>query len=130
MPKGDRLTPKRDAFINRYLETGNATQAVVDTYDVKDRSVARAMGSEILATPNVQQEMQRRKGFSEETRAIVEAGLRAAIANAHECLLHEDPDVQKAARKDLIEASKLFEEKQDSKGNKTTHNHLHLPSRA
>lgn len=125
-----KLTLKQEKFVQKYLETGNATEAATQAYDVGNRNVARAMGAENLAKPAVQQEVQTRKGFSDETRAIIEAGLRHAIANARECLHSDESDVVKAARKDLIEASKLADDRTDLKTRAALHNHLHLPARS
>ena len=53
--KGQKLTPKLKRFADAYLENGNATQSVVDAkYDVKNRNVARNMGTVNLAKPSVQ----------------------------------------------------------------------------
>jgi hypothetical protein len=55
----ERPTYKQAAFAKAYIEEkGNATEAVVKAgYKVKDRTVAKAMGTEILAVPSVQREI-------------------------------------------------------------------------
>ncbi len=54
MAKGSTLTVKEKRFAEKYVETGNATQAIVDAgYKVKSRSVARNMGSENVAKPDI-----------------------------------------------------------------------------
>lgn len=58
------LTPKQDRFakeIIKQIEAGenpNATAAAMTAYDVKDRSVANAIGSENLAKPSIQEELE------------------------------------------------------------------------
>jgi phage terminase small subunit len=47
-------------FIERYLMHFNATKAYSDTYGVKNMDAARASASKLLASPNVQQYLQRR----------------------------------------------------------------------
>jgi len=56
------LTKKRRGFVNDFAETGNATLAVKKNYKVKNDETARAMGSELLTFPNVQEEL-RKLGF-------------------------------------------------------------------
>ncbi len=56
------LTKKRRGFVNDYADTGNATRAVQNNYPVKNIETARAMGSELLTFPNVQEEL-RKLGF-------------------------------------------------------------------
>ena|SRR3990167_2941897 len=48
MPKTRDLTLKQKKFIKRYLETGNAAQAIIDSYDVVNRDTAAEMGSQNL----------------------------------------------------------------------------------
>lgn len=48
-----KLTKKQRGFVKDYLETGNGTEAAVRNYGVKDRSVARSVGSENLAKPYI-----------------------------------------------------------------------------
>lgn len=48
-----KLTKKQKDFADKYLETGNATQAAVEVYDVKSRGVARRVGSENLSKPDI-----------------------------------------------------------------------------
>jgi hypothetical protein len=43
------LTLKQRKFLKLYLELGNATEAAMRVYDVKDRDSANAIGSENLA---------------------------------------------------------------------------------
>ncbi len=49
----DKLTKKQQGFVEDYLETGNATEAAERNYDVKDRSVANAIGAENLSKPSI-----------------------------------------------------------------------------
>ena len=48
-----QLSLKQQKFISDYLKTGNATEAALRNYDVKDRSVARRIGSENLSKPDI-----------------------------------------------------------------------------
>lgn len=54
------LTLKQRKWIKEYIETGNATEAAMRVYDVKDRDSANAIGSENLAKlsmPELMEEM-------------------------------------------------------------------------
>jgi len=51
---GKRISKKEKGFAKDYVKTGNATEAIVRNYDVKDRNVARTMGAENLAKPRIQ----------------------------------------------------------------------------
>ena len=44
-----KLTLKQSKFLDVYFETGNATEAAMQAYDVKVRATARQIGSENLA---------------------------------------------------------------------------------
>lgn len=48
MGKKKKLTIKQRKFIDLYLETGNATEAAMQSYNVKDRESAAAVGYETL----------------------------------------------------------------------------------
>ena len=49
MPKTKDLTIKQRKFLDVYIQTGNASEAAMQSYDVKDRTSARAIGTENLA---------------------------------------------------------------------------------
>lgn len=50
----EKLTKKQEEFAKSYLDTGNATKAVIEAgYDVKNNEVARSIGSENLTKPNI-----------------------------------------------------------------------------
>lgn len=66
----NKLTIKQTGFVRDYLETGNATEAIRRNYGVIDDSTARAMGSENLAKPNIQQ-------------SILEALVKNGLTNEH-----------------------------------------------
>lgn len=53
-----KLTKKQRGFVKDYLETGNATQAVLKNYNVKDRIVAKSVGSENLSKPYIRDVIQ------------------------------------------------------------------------
>ena len=43
----EELTKKQKAFADNYIETGNATESVIEAgYDVKDENSAAVIGSE------------------------------------------------------------------------------------
>lgn len=46
--KGDELTLKQRNWLKVYLETGNATEAAMQSYDCKDRETAATVGWENL----------------------------------------------------------------------------------
>lgn len=52
-----KITKKRKGFAKDYVETGNATEAAVRNFNVKDRDVARRVGSELLTFPDVIEEV-------------------------------------------------------------------------
>jgi hypothetical protein len=81
-----RLTVKQRRFIDNYLQTSNATQAVIDAgYKVKSRNVARAVGSEVLTQPAVIEtieEILNRQGLSipsvvGKLERVIDSGLKA-----------------------------------------------------
>ncbi len=49
-----KLSPRQVKFAQKYIETGNATQAVIDAgYKLKNRAVAKTTGSNLLANEKV-----------------------------------------------------------------------------
>jgi hypothetical protein len=59
-----KLTKKQRGFVNDYVETGNATFAAKENYNITTEGSARAVGSENLTKPNIQAELHR-LGFDE-----------------------------------------------------------------
>lgn len=53
------LTKKRRGFVKDYVKTGNATEAAVRNFDVKDREVAKSVGSELLTFPDVKEAVEK-----------------------------------------------------------------------
>ncbi len=51
--KQPKLTKKQRGFVRDYLESGNATAAAKNNYDVSNDLTARVIGSENLTKPNV-----------------------------------------------------------------------------
>ena len=52
----EELTKKQKAFADNYIETGNATESVIDAgYDVKDENSAAVIGSENLRKLNIRE---------------------------------------------------------------------------
>lgn len=48
-----KLTKKQRGFVNDYADTGNATIAVKENYDVSDDNTAASIGSENLTKPKI-----------------------------------------------------------------------------
>ncbi len=76
-PKPRRLSLKQRKFIDKYLETGNATQSALNVYDT-EYNTARAIGSENLSKPAIYQEIQSRiqedsKRARERMRELIES---------------------------------------------------------
>ena len=68
-----KLTKKRKGFVKDFIETENATEAVVRNYDVKNRVVAKTVGSELLTFPNVIEAIEvKRKSLKE---ALIDKGI-------------------------------------------------------
>lgn len=58
------LTLKQHAFVDNYIQTGNATDATVKAGYTQDRDSAAQVGSRLLRNVKVQQEIKRRLGIS------------------------------------------------------------------
>ena len=65
------LTKKQRGFVNDYADTGNATQAALKNYDVKDAHVAQAVGSENLSKPIIQEALKGLGFDSNNARRVV-----------------------------------------------------------
>ena len=50
-----KLTFKQQCFVADYIKTGNGTQAVCDSYDVKDRDSAKVMAHKLKRAPRIRQ---------------------------------------------------------------------------
>lgn len=87
------LTKKQLGFANDYLDTGNATQAVLNNYDVKSKdplNVAGAIGSENLTKPKV--------------IAYLESKAEEVASNMYRLALYaESEQVQVSAGKDVLD---------------------------
>lgn len=80
MKNSKRLTLKQKKFISKYLENGgNGQEAVLLTYNTQDSNTARAIASENLTKPNVQEHIQRLSKKHEITVDLVLERLRQAI---------------------------------------------------
>jgi len=53
------MTLKQKLFAEKYLEFGNGTRAVLDTYNVKDANVASSIAYKNLRKPEIQAEINR-----------------------------------------------------------------------
>lgn len=51
------LTKKQRGFVNDFVDTGNATLAAKENYDVTTDGAARSIGSENLTKPNILAEL-------------------------------------------------------------------------
>src|SRR3990167_1074175 len=72
----EELTKKQKAFADNYIETGNATQAVIDAkYDVKDENSAAVIGSENLRKLNVREYIEENAGGA--ASRIVDISMKA-----------------------------------------------------
>lgn len=115
--KKKRLSKKRRGFAKDFALTGNATEAAVRNFDVKDRDVARRVGSELLTFPDVIAEVERH----EETlkSALEKKGITPEkIADKVNELL-ESPNY-KAINNGLQHATKIYgveDEKPPTQGN-------------
>lgn len=50
----ERLTKKQRGFVKDYIETGNGQESALNNYDTEDLNTARAIASENLTKPNIQ----------------------------------------------------------------------------
>lgn len=77
--KQRRLTIKQRRFINKTLQTGNATQAALEVYDVKSQKVAKDLAAENLSKPAIREQIERALAEEElETKDIFKMLLQNA----------------------------------------------------
>lgn len=62
------LTPKQSAFIDHYLELGNATEAYKRAYDCKNDVTARTNANKNLQKPTIRAYIDRRRAQMDEER--------------------------------------------------------------
>ena len=60
MPKGDELTGKQRAWLDRFMVSLNATEAARGIYDTDDYSTLQTIGSENMSKPVIKAEIDRR----------------------------------------------------------------------
>lgn len=91
MAKGSTLTLKEKRFADKYLETGNKTEAIVAAgYKVKDRKIASAMGSQNYAKLSV--------------REYIESQSKGAMSRIVEMSINANTEqVKLAANKDILD---------------------------
>lgn len=65
------LTKKRRGFVNDYADTGNATEATIRNFNVKNRIVAKSVGSELLTFPAIQEELKKLGFDSNNARRVI-----------------------------------------------------------
>lgn len=58
MKKKQKLTRKQSKFVDIYAKTGNGTKSALESYDVKNESVASSIASENLRKPEIQKAIQ------------------------------------------------------------------------
>lgn len=64
-----KLTPKQQAFVDIYIETGNATQSYIDAgYKATSRAVAEANARRLLANDSVKEFLQERMSEKDNDR--------------------------------------------------------------
>lgn len=63
-PLVDGLTIRQAKFVERFIETQNATESIVYAYGVSDRNSAAVRGSRMLRLGKVQQAIQQRLGIA------------------------------------------------------------------
>lgn len=126
MPKGDKPTLKQKEFAKLYVQTGNATEAAVQVYDVGNRNTAQALGSENLAKPIVQAEID---SLTQTMREITSNALQEAIAHARKDLAHSDEKVQREARKFLLDCTLAFSAPKEVPRTAVQNNRYYLPKR-
>lgn len=84
------ITPKQKKFAQKYIETGNGALAARETYDVSTDESARAIASQNLTKPSVQEYLQSRA--------------EKAAAMVYEISQHgESDDVKLKASKDILD---------------------------
>ncbi|KKP86220.1 MAG: hypothetical protein UR89_C0029G0005 [Candidatus Roizmanbacteria bacterium GW2011_GWA2_35_8] len=88
----NKLTYKQKAFVNEFVKSKNATSSAMNVYHVKNRSVARQIGSENLAKPYIRQSIDmllQASGYDPEAsiKALIEneqvgAGVKATASDS------------------------------------------------
>ena len=113
--KLQKLTKKQIGFVNDYVETGIASLAVKNNYNVQNDLTARVIGSENLTKPNVIQAIEvKRKSLKE---ALIERGITEdKIALKVDELL--DSGDGNLIDKGLKHATNIYGIKYDEEGNK------------
>jgi len=92
------LTLKQKLFIKEYVKSKNATQSASKVYNVKNRNVAKNIGSENLSNPNIKNRLER-------LLREVEYSPKLSISNLMDI---EATKVYKTTAGDKIRASELL----------------------
>lgn len=74
-----KITIKQKKFIDRYIETGNATQAAFEVFNVKSRHNAKILGWNYLQKPKVKKEVERLMEKHEVTDEFLMQRLREGL---------------------------------------------------
>lgn len=96
----DDLTIKQRKFVNRYVETGNAKQSVLDSYDAKEVS-ASGIATKLLKKPKIQRAIDKslaKAGFDEDFAA---ATLKTVVEEGYH-------NLDKTRPADILRALKLY----------------------
>jgi len=110
MAQRTKLTLKQERFAKAYIVDGNATEATIKAgYNVKNRDVAAAVGSEVLTVPKVQAAIQDWRAFLEDQ---IMPSLQVVKDLAQTA---EDPRVRLAASKDLLARAGVGKQVQNQK---------------
>jgi len=99
MTAAGKLTFKQKIFADSYIKTGNGTQSALKIYNVKNKSVARQIGSENLTKPYI-------KSYIE--NAIKKSGYNPVKTLNHLQSTEEKGYRSRATVKDALHASEIL----------------------
>lgn len=108
--KPRKLTKKREGFVRDYVETGNAAEAAARNYPVKNRDVAKSVGSELLTFPDVIEAVEERKETLKEALEAVGVTPKKIATKVKVLLDAKDPKGNpdyKAIDKGVAHATKI-----------------------
>ncbi len=108
--KPRKLTKKREGFVKDYVETGNATEAAVRNFDVKDRNSAKSVGSALLTNVDIIEAVEEKKETLKEALERVGVTPEKIAKKVNVLLTAKDPDGNpdfKAIDKGIAHATKI-----------------------
>ena len=121
--KKRKLTKKRQGFVKDFVLTGNATEATVRNYNVKNRDVARRVGSELLTFPDIIAEVEKQEltlKVALQKQGVTPEKIALKI---DELLENEDPNAVDKGLKHATSIYGVVPEKEKPDGN-TTYNFI------